>query len=100
MQALGIKETLDIYDAADATSNAIIASCENNKIGLEDLKNLVAPARAAVEAVKGRQLIGAELKDLDATELETIVNRSVATTTNLIYAVERLAAVLGAKIVA
>ena len=93
--ALGIKETLDVFAAAEVTFESITAACADGRLGLTDIKYLVAPGRAAVEAVRGRAAVAAELKDIDASELETLVNRSVSVVAKGIVALEALSKVLG-----
>ena len=97
-QSLGIKETLDVFTAAEVTFDSVVAACADGKLGLTDIRFLVAPGRAAVEAARGRQLVGAELKDLDATEIDTLVNKSVVVATKGMVALDALAKVLGDKV--
>lgn len=93
--ALGIKESLDVFAAAEVTFDSITAACADGSLGLGDIKHLVAPGRAAIEAVRGRSAIAAELKDLDASEVEVLVNKSVSVVSKGVVALEALAKVLG-----
>jgi hypothetical protein len=73
------KETLEVFDAADTACDAVIKACEDGKIGIMDIRHLLAPVKAVSVAMQGRDKLKEELKDLDAAEMEELAFRGVMT---------------------
>jgi len=93
--ALGIKETLDVLVAAESTFDGVIAACADRKLGILDLRHALGPVKAQAEAVRGVKLVPAEMKDLDAAEVETLVTKLATCTTKALEAFTALTETLG-----
>lgn len=76
---VGIPETLELIDASDATADAVTAICEDKKLTVMDLRFAVTPVRAGIAAAKDADQIPAEVRDLDATEIQTLIDRGEQT---------------------
>lgn len=75
---LGLKETNEILDALELISQTVVKSLADGKIGVDDLVNLADLARnldVLMAGVRNADDAVAELKDLDETELLTLVVR-------------------------
>lgn len=68
----GIKELSEALVFAISMGEALEMALADKKLGLEDLGLLVVPFTKAPDAVDGFGKIGAEIKDLDATEMAEI----------------------------
>ncbi len=96
-QKVGIKETLDVLVAAEASLDAVVKACADGQVSLTDLRHVVAPARAAAEAIKGKDLIPVELADVDEAELNVLIDRAVAVASKAMDVFDAVAKVLEAK---
>lgn len=94
---MDIKNTLEVFAAVDACAVAALKACEDGKLGLLDLRHILEPAKAAAAAVRDAKLVGAELKDVDAAELEVLLTRSTASALKAVEAFAALSAVLAVK---
>lgn len=92
--SLGIKETLDVLVALEVASDAAVKACADGKLNLFDLPLLAAPVRAAIEAVRGRAVVIDELKDLDAAEVEALLNKCVSAGMKLLAALDAVGGVV------
>ena len=69
---IGIKETKDMLKFVLGLGMALDKSLADKKFSVDDIGNFVSAFLSAGEAFEGVKEIGAELKDLDAAELEEI----------------------------
>jgi len=72
---IGIKETLELFDAVDATADAVTSICEDKKLTVMDLRFAVTPVRAAITAVKDADKVPDEMRNLDAIEIQQMIDR-------------------------
>jgi hypothetical protein len=95
---MDIKETLEVFDAVDAQSDALVAACADGKLGLSDIKHELPVLAKARAAFSGLAAVKSELKDLDEDETELLVDRIATTGAKLVAAFAALTAVLGAQV--
>jgi hypothetical protein len=76
---MNIKETLEVFDAADSAFDAVIKACEDKEITLLDIRHLLGPVKVTATALAGRDKIPSEMKELDAAEMEVLAVRAVHT---------------------
>lgn len=85
---MDIKETLECFDAVDASADAVVAACADGKLNLLDVPKLLGPMRKAQAALKDREMIKDELQDADEEEIAALVTRSLRTTEKMVAAIE------------
>lgn len=85
-----LKDVLEVYDAADSTADALVKMCDDGKINLFDLRHAMAPIKAMVKAVQGADQVVAELRDLDVSEIDKLIDRSALTASKFVAAGEAL----------
>lgn len=75
---MGIKEVMEIYDAAISICNDVAEAKADGEVSyVEMFKVAVGNAPASVRAVMGAELVMEEMKDLDKAELEMIATKSL-----------------------
>lgn len=84
----GIKESMDVLKAAEAAFDAVIAAGADKKLSVGDVKHLLAPAKAALEAYRGVGEVVTELKDVDEAELVALVQQGGVLATKAVAALE------------
>lgn len=92
---MNIKESMEVLVAVETTCDAIVKSAEDGKLSLVDLRHAVAPAKAVVEAVRGRDQIGAELKDIDEAELAAFIAKGEEVAMKAVAAIEAIGKLAG-----
>ncbi len=73
---IGIKETSELFDFADATIDAVVVSKANDgKVDLRDFTNFFNPSIKLVPAIMGIEKVDDELVDLDSAEIAILEGR-------------------------
>lgn len=89
---MDIKESMEILVAVELSFDAIVAAAADGKIKIGDVRHLIAPVKATIAAVRGREKVGAELKDVDAAELEELIAKGEVLAVKAVAAMEALSA--------
>ena len=92
---MDIKESMEVLVAVEAVCDGVVKAAADGKLSLSDLRHAVAPAKAVVEAARGREKIPAELKDVDEAELTALIEKSEAVAVKAVAALDALAALAG-----
>lgn len=92
MEAIGIKETLECFNAIDAAADAVVGACADGRLNMLDIPKLLAPMKAAKAALDGKEVIPSELKDVDENELAELVTRGLRTTEKIVLAITAVSA--------
>lgn len=92
---MDIKESLEVLVAVEVVCDAVVKAAEDGKLSLTDLRHVVAPARAVVEAVRGREVIPAELKDVDEAELAAFIAKGEEVAIKAVAAIEAIGKAVG-----
>ena len=87
MAEKGIKEILEILDAVDSlTVDAIVALKDG--LSFDDIGVVTGNLTKIKDAVDGVTEVGAELKDLDFSEVKVLVNRALDMVENILAAIK------------
>ena len=92
---MDIKESMEVLIAVEASCDAVVKAADDGKLTLGDLRHAVAPARAVVDAVRGREKIAAELKDLDEAELAALIEKGESVAAKAVAAIEAISKLAG-----
>lgn len=75
---MGIKEALEIFDAAIAICNDVAEAKADGELStMELLKVAIGNAPASVRAVMGAESVVAEMKDLDKDEAKLLASKGM-----------------------
>jgi len=69
-----IKETREVIAAGRSYCVAVVKSCADGKLNLLDARHMLAPIKATMAAVQGAEQVISEMKDVDAAELDTLID--------------------------
>jgi hypothetical protein len=70
----GIKETREVIAAGKSYATAVVKSCEDGKLNLFDARHMLTPIKATATAVSGVDQVMTELRDVDAAELDVLID--------------------------
>mgnify|MGYP001163365085 CR=1 FL=1 len=76
MEPVGIKETKEVIAAVVLLKDAVVKIAADGKIGFDDaaaVVELAGHAKELTDAVEGFNQVGAELKNLDASEAKELL---------------------------
>jgi len=86
--AIGVKETLEVFDFADAVIDAVrISKANDGKVDWRDAGNFFTPGFKLMTAITGIEKVDDELVDLDAQEIAILESRITKYANNPRYAV-------------
>lgn len=87
---LGTEALIKQFDLVDAGSDCLVKVCADGKINLLDIPALFAPVKAGAAAVAAFPDVMSEARDIDADELQALIDRAQSSSVKLQAAVEAL----------
>ena len=76
---MAIKETMDVLDAINATSDTIQSVMSDGKLGLTDIPKIIALFKPYNTAITGLSQVPTEIKGLSPEEMELLTTKAIET---------------------